>query len=117
MRIVRKPRLQGIYAWPARQRQALDEMLDRNLTYEQIIAALAEQGIETSHTAVSAYYGQRIKRAVSAAVFATGAKTLISDGSLTITVSVPDGFAIKASVAEGSAINVNVTQKELTADK
>ena len=117
MRIVRKPRFQGISAWPPEQRHALDDMLDRNLTYERIIAALAEQGVETSRTAVSEYYGRRIKTAVSAAAFATGAKTLISDGGLTITIAVPDGFAIKASVAKGSGININVEKKELAADK
>ena len=114
MKLTRKPRLQGINAWPAEQRQALDEMLDRNLTYEQIVGVLAEQGIETSHTAVSEYYGRRVKRAVSAAAFAAGAKTLISNGALTITVAIPDGFAIKASVAEGSAITINVIKNDLT---
>ena len=112
MRIVRKPREpQGLYAWPSEQRRAVDEMLDRNLTYKQIVGALAARGIKTSRAALGSYYGRRIKNAVSAAALASGAKTLISNGSLTITVAVPEGFVIKASVAEPSALILNVTKE------
>ena len=61
---------------------------------------------------MSDYYGRRIKNALSAAAFMAGSKTLLSDGGLKITVAVPDGFSIKASVVEGSVINIAIIKRE-----
>jgi hypothetical protein len=113
MRIIRKQRVQGIYTWPPEQRRDLDKMLAQNLTYKEIIAALAEMGVKTSSGSLSEYFGRGLKHRRADAVFANGTRSLVSSGSLAISITAPDGFIIEASVTDGRAIHLTVIERPL----
>ena len=115
MRVIRKQRApQGIYAWTPEQLRALDEMLGRNLTYKEIAATLAAVGLRTSAGALSEYYGRGLKSQRADVAFANGTRTITSNRSMAISITAPDGFLIEASVTDGRAIHLNVTEKKFT---
>ncbi len=101
----RKPREpQGIYAFPADARRAVDAMLAENLPYAVITQKVAERfGLKTSPAALSGYFGKGFNRDVVAEDRPEGHVTEnLSGGPVTISITVPAGCTIQVSMAGAS---------------